>query len=208
MKFLAVFLLSCCAALGQLLPISSLPLTDPAIPTAPTASSSNNDKLRWLWGNYYYQQTQTDRTTILSLKTQVAVLTGQLATATQSGSAVLSKLDTIDAKINSLTSSAAFIASQLPTAANVHVTFGSSQALVAWDYNFPTTNVSGFRVERSLNGIDFTLLATVLVTQPFVYADKSVTAGVTYWYRVKAYSLVLARESSYSDVATFVPNTP
>ena len=58
---------------------------------------------------------------------------------------------------------------------------------------------SGFEIERSLNGIDsFSLIAT-LDTDVEDYSDTSVTAGRTYYYRIRSTSLSLA--STYSDSA-------
>jgi hypothetical protein len=56
---------------------------------------------------------------------------------------------------------------------------------LAWTDN--ATNESGFKVERSTNGVDFTEVAT-LGADTRSYADSTVAARTTYYYRVRAYN--------------------
>ena len=49
------------------------------------------------------------------------------------------------------------------------------------------SNVTGYEVERSLDGTAFSPLVTVAAREP-LHRDESVTAGATYYYRVRAQS--------------------
>lgn len=77
----------------------------------------------------------------------------------------------------------------------------SSQLVVAWD---DVTGETGFRVERSIDGTNFTLVAT-LAADVTSYTDASVVAGTCYWYRVQAYNATTV--SAYSNVASGVVPT-
>lgn len=68
------------------------------------------------------------------------------------------------------------------------------QLTVAWDDN--STNETGFKVERSTDGVSFAPLATVGVNVTR-YSDTTAAAGVTYWYRVCAFDATAV--SAYSN---------
>jgi hypothetical protein len=58
---------------------------------------------------------------------------------------------------------------------------------------------AGFRVERSLNGTSYSVVATV-GSNVTTYADRSVRKNKTYWYRVRAYAGT--ETSAYSNVVS------
>ena len=68
---------------------------------------------------------------------------------------------------------------------------------LAWTDN--ASNESGFRVERSADGVTFGQVAQ-LGTSTITYADGGLLAGAKYYYRVYAYNS--AGSSSYSNVAS------
>lgn len=72
-----------------------------------------------------------------------------------------------------------------------------AQLTIQWNDN--SSRELGFKVERSTNGTTFSPIAAVGANTTS-YQDNSVTAGATYWYRVKAYDLLSA--SSYSNVTS------
>ncbi len=81
----------------------------------------------------------------------------------------------------------------------------SASVIVTWQDN--SNNESGFRVERSINGVTFVQIALVSSNTIF-YQNSSVSPGSQYYYRVRAYNN--AGYSTYSNVATVLvaPITP
>ena len=69
----------------------------------------------------------------------------------------------------------------------------SSFAALFWTDN--SSNETGFNVERSLDGVNFSLLTTRTVAN---YNDFAVSAGNTYYYRIAAYNT--AGNSAYTTV--------
>jgi hypothetical protein len=73
----------------------------------------------------------------------------------------------------------------------------SSRITVRWTDR--SDNETGFRLERSGNGSDFTQIAT-LGRNATAYSDTGLTANKTYYYRVRAYNSV--GNSSYSNTGS------
>ena len=67
-----------------------------------------------------------------------------------------------------------------------------------WEYDGPT-DVTGFRVERSSNGTDYSIIGTVEIDKPKTFLDKSTVYGQHYWYRVSTIKLAYAKTSDPSD---------
>jgi hypothetical protein len=75
---------------------------------------------------------------------------------------------------------------------------------LAWTDN--ASNETGFKLERSPNGVDFAEIAT-LGADAKTYADGSVAAKTAYYYRVRAYNS--AGVSGYSNaVSVTTPDVP
>src|SRR5581483_11457602 len=74
----------------------------------------------------------------------------------------------------------------------------SSQIQLAWTPG-DTSNTTGFKVERSTDGVNFTPVATVDAATTS-YTDTGLSAGTTYIYRVRAYND--AGNSGYSNTAS------
>ena len=179
------------------------------MPTPPTSSASSKDKLRWDWGQYWYKDALANRLKVTDQDKQIAVLKGQLTTATAGVSTVnLTPLQTaiaaLDTKVNALTSTTAFIASSLPAVTNLKVVATNTSATIAWDYTWPTTYVTGFKLEQSLNGTTgFTVIATPDV-KARSYQITGLTVGSTYYYRLRAYSATLAKDFLPSNLVGYV----
>lgn len=75
------------------------------------------------------------------------------------------------------------------------------QLTVAWDNS--SSGASGFQVERSADGTNFTQIATV-DSSATNYTDGNLTSG-SYWYRVRAYNATAT--SAYSNVAQYSTDT-
>lgn len=80
---------------------------------------------------------------------------------------------------------------------------GATQINLSWTES--STNASGFLVERSTDNLNFTQIGTTVSTV-LAYSDTAVTAGTTYFYRVRATSSV--GNSTYSNVASAAGLTP
>ena len=94
-----------------------------------------------------------------------------------------------------------------PTGLNLTALAGPQVRLV-WRDN--ATNETGFLIERSTDGVNFSVLATAPArggTGTTNYNDATVLAGLTYYYRVAAVNSVV--KSGYSNVASItVPSVP
>jgi hypothetical protein len=78
----------------------------------------------------------------------------------------------------------------------------SSQIQITWADN--ATNETGYRIERSTDGVNFAEVAQSLgnVTS---FIDSSLAAGIKYYYRVRAYNA--AGSSGYSNVSSATTET-
>jgi hypothetical protein len=88
-------------------------------------------------------------------------------------------------------------------AALVASTASSSQINLTW--TDPSTNEAGFRIERSLDGVNFATL-TNLGVNAVSFADTGLTASKPYWYRIYAYNS--GGPSAYSNTATTTTSAP
>jgi autotransporter-associated beta strand protein len=88
---------------------------------------------------------------------------------------------------------------QPPTAPSglAATTMGTSQIGLAWADN--STNEAGFLIERSQNDVDFLQIATT-GADATGYSDTGLSAGTTYYYRVRASNA--GGESPYSSTAS------
>ncbi|MDI6788407.1 MAG: fibronectin type III domain-containing protein, partial [Planctomycetota bacterium] len=78
-------------------------------------------------------------------------------------------------------------------------TLGASlQVILAWSDN--SFSEAGFKIERSTDGINYTLLNT-LTTNTTHYTDSQLPAGAAYSYRVHSYNSAVGN-SAYSNVVT------
>jgi hypothetical protein len=79
------------------------------------------------------------------------------------------------------------------------LTARASKARIDLTWQDNSSNEAGFEVQRSTNGIDWTFLTTVDANVK-TYRDSGVTAGITYYYKVKAFKGSL--NSEFSAVAS------
>ncbi len=88
-----------------------------------------------------------------------------------------------------------------PTQLSTIIT-GVDFAVLNWSDNVAT--VSGYQIERSTDGVNFTQIGTV-AGNVGAYFDTGLTTGTTYTYRVRAYSAL--GESAYSNVSSSTPGS-
>jgi hypothetical protein len=108
-----------------------------------------------------------------------------------------------DAGASTASASVAFSISGLPNGAPTALVATSpsrKRINLVWKDN--STNESGFRVQRSADGVNWTLVATVGVNVQSWSNTSGLTSGRTYHYRVRAYNA--AGTSAWSNVASTV----
>lgn len=67
-------------------------------------------------------------------------------------------------------------------------------------------NETGFLVERSTNGTDFSQIADIAPNSQAFTDNDNLSHGTGYWYRVRAYNA--AGNSGYSNTASGITATP
>lgn len=82
---------------------------------------------------------------------------------------------------------------------------GSSQINLAWTDN--SNNETGFKIERSLDNVNFVQIVTVLADVK-VYSDTGLTAATTYYYRVRSTNTAGDSENSNTASATTTQAPP
>jgi titin len=76
----------------------------------------------------------------------------------------------------------------------------ASQINLAWTDT--SNNETGFKIERSTDGVTFTQIGTA-GTNAASYSSTGLSSGMRYYYRVRAYNA--AGNSSYSNAASAIP---
>ena len=90
----------------------------------------------------------------------------------------------------------------VPTApSNLNATTATSSINLSWNDN--SSNEKNFNVERSLDGINFSHLATTTVNV-HTYTDSAVASSTQYYYQVNAYNV--AGFSAYTNIASTTSN--
>ena len=75
------------------------------------------------------------------------------------------------------------------------------QINLSWVNN--ANNENGFAIEQSSDGVNFTQIATVITNVTTYSAETNIAAGLTYYFRVRAFNgSTNSTYSSYSNVAT------
>lgn len=91
----------------------------------------------------------------------------------------------------------AITATSAPSApTNLQAVASTSSALLTWSQS--STNEEGFVVERGVDGVNFSDIATKSINVTS-HADSGLSSG-TYYYRVRAFNVI--GDSSYSNTAT------
>jgi hypothetical protein len=93
--------------------------------------------------------------------------------------------DDINAVVALYPPAAAVAAPSAPSSATARLDATNPYVDVSWID--ASTNESGFRVERSTDGVSFTQVGQT-GTNVAAFQDRTTTAGKTYWYRVRAYN--------------------
>lgn len=98
-----------------------------------------------------------------------------------------------------------FATTPIPAPSDLAAEPGSGSVTLRWADN--SANEDGFKIERSIDGVNFTQVA--LVNQnTTTYADAPLVGSTTYYHRIRAYNA--DNDSPYSDTAsaTTLPSPP
>lgn len=193
--YLAIAVL-CALLLGALVCRSSaqdmsLPAATPQTPPAPTVNS-NPKTLYCQWydvGRYLFDASKYWQADALASRAKLADLTNKVNDLT----AKLASAPTLQQIATDVASIKGAIAGLGGT--KITLTSASSAIKVAWD---AVPNATGYRVERSTDGINFAQIGGDITG--LSYVDTNLPPA-TYWYRVRAYNATAV--SPYSNVASY-----
>ncbi len=182
----------------------------PQLPSAPTnltanAVSSSQIQLNWVDNSGDESGFKIERSTDNVSFTQIATVAANITSFANSGltpsTQYFYRVCATNAVGDSLYSNTANATTQgtnlnAPTALSA-TAVAKNRINLAWTDN--STNETGFKIERSVDGVAFTQIATVAANAK-TYSSTGLKANKQYWYRVRAYSGTL--NSAYSNVAT------
>jgi fibronectin type 3 domain-containing protein/regulation of enolase protein 1 (concanavalin A-like superfamily) len=179
----------------------------PTVPAAPgtlTASAVSFNQVNLSWGDVatetgYKIERSTDNVSFTQIGTTTADVTSYsdttVAGSTQYFYRVRATNAVGDSTYTNIANATTPAQAQVPAApTDLVATVSSGQIALTWTDN--SGNETGFRVERSIDGVNF---AQIALTTLNTYTDPSVAAGTKYYYRVQAYNN--AGPSTYSNVA-------
>jgi Zn-dependent metalloprotease len=188
-------------------------LAPPPAPSslAATTISPSRIDLAWTDNSTYEQGFQLERSTdgvnFVLLVSPAANATSYSNTSLTAGLTYYYRLRAYDGPNNSAYSNVASATTQAPPLAPSGLTatpVSSSRVNLAWLDN--ATNETGYKVERSSDGVSFTQISQ-LGANVTSYASTSLDAGSTFYYRVRAYEGTV-NNSEYSNVATATTLAP
>lgn len=183
----------------------------PAIPTAPTTlavTSVSNSSLKLTWADKSTNETgfQIERSPNGTTFTQIATVGASVITFSDSGLAASTKyyyrIRSYNDGGNSAYTTVASGTTQAPPTIPIAPTTlaltvkSSSQINLSWSDK--SSNETGFKIERSTDGVTFTQIATVGASVK-TYSNTGLTSKKKYYYRVRAYNS--AGDSAYTNVA-------
>ncbi|WP_193378525.1 fibronectin type III domain-containing protein, partial [Singulisphaera acidiphila] len=187
---------------------ATTPATLPAAPTGLTATAISNRQVDLTWtGNainaqYYAIERSTDGITFSPIDSVGANQTTYRAPNLTPATTYYFRVRATNfAGYSGYTAPATAITLSVsdPTALRLNST-SPTQVTLSWSSN--TTGELGTKIERSTDGVNFTLVGTVSSPGATSYSDSTVAAGTTYSYRVWTYTSTIS--SGYSNTETVI----
>ena len=186
-------------------------LSPPTTPTGLMISGVTSTTISLLWTDASSDETgfKIERSTDGAAFSQIGTTAQNTATFTSSGLTpgakyyyrVRANNVAGDSSYSNVAEATTALTAVLPAPSSVTATpISSNRVDVRWVDN--STDEIGFKIERSLDGITFTQIATVGANGK-TYSSLNLTADTHYYYRVRAYNA--AEHSAYSPVASATP---
>jgi Zn-dependent metalloprotease len=179
----------------------------PASPTGLTATAFSPSRIDLAWTDNatnetgYKVERSTDGITFTQFVTLAANATSYsntgLTAATRFSYRVRANDGTVNSGYSNVASATTFPPPSAPTGLTA-TAISPSRIDLHWTDN--ASNETGYKVERSSDGVTFTQLVT-LAANASSYSNTSLTASTSYQYRVRAYEGT-ANNSTYSNVAS------
>jgi subtilisin family serine protease len=182
--------------------------TTQPLPAAPsnlvaTAVSSSRINLAWADNSTNEAGFKIERSADGATFTQIAIMTANATsypvTNLNATTQFFFRVRAYDGNNHSAFSNTAAATTQATPAAPSNLTATPSTARITLTWTDNATNEMGFKLERSTDGVNFTLLA-FLGANTTTYPNGGLTSGATYHYRIRAYDG--ANHSPYSNVAS------
>jgi hypothetical protein len=190
------------------------PVTIPAAPSSLTATAAASSRINLAWadnsGNEsgFKVESSADGVNFTQVGTVASNVTTYAATGLAAATQYTFRVRAYNAagdsgNTNAASATTQAVAPAAPSALAAAVV-SASQVDLSWADN--STNETGFKVERSTDGVNFTQVATV-ASNITTYSATALTSGTTYTFRVRAYNGV--GNSAYSNTASATtPATP
>jgi fibronectin type 3 domain-containing protein len=178
-----------------------------AAPTNLNATAVSSSQINLTWTDNatnetsYVVQRSTDGTNWSTQATLGANSTSYTDTSVAAGTTYYYRVQALDGTISSPysnTASATTPSTVVLAPTNLNATaVSSSQINLTWTDK--ATNETGYTVQRSTNGTNWSTIAT-LGANSTSYADTGLASGTTYYYRVQAFNGTIS--SAYSNTAS------
>ncbi|MBI2919121.1 MAG: fibronectin type III domain-containing protein [Chloroflexi bacterium] len=188
----------------------------PAQPTALSATIFSTTQVDLTWTNNVTNATEfrimrsTDGTNFTLLDTVAGPnVTTYSNTGLTAGDAFWYQVVAANSVGSSAPSTPVQVALTAPQVAPTLAGLAASPTQVNLTWTSAATNAAGFRIERSADGTDFTLLDTVVGGNVTAYSNTGLTLGDAFWYRVVATNVFgNSAPSNPVQVALTVPAPP
>ncbi len=200
----------------ELVPVN---VSGPVVPAAPTglgATAASSSQINLAWTDNasnetgYLIERSTDGTNFTNVTTVAANSTTYSNTGLSASTAYFYRVTAVGSPTNSATSNVATATTpatpvEAPAAPTSLVASAISSVAINLTWADNATNETGYRVERSTDGTNFTTAAT-LGANVTTYGDSGLTASTQYFYRVIA--LGSSVNSAASNVSSATTQTP